>query len=64
MDVREETSAETRMQQWHKEPLHLRKGRKTVNNIKGQSRRQQLRLEIMGNDNEVFGKTIGLEFVK
>jgi hypothetical protein len=46
------------------EPLHRRKERKTANNIGGQSRRQQPRLEIMGKSNEVFGKTIGLEFGK
>jgi hypothetical protein len=46
------------------EPLHLRKGRKTTNSIAGRSTRQQPRLESMGYSNEVFGKTIGLEFRK
>jgi hypothetical protein len=52
------------MQQWHKKPLHLRKGRKTASSIEGRSRRQQLRLKSMGNGNEIFRKNIGLEFVK
>jgi hypothetical protein len=47
-----------------KEPLYLRKGRKVANSIGGQSRRQQLRLGSMGIANEIFGKSIGLEFVK
>jgi hypothetical protein len=46
------------------QPLQLRKGRKTGNGIGGWSRRQQPRLERMGNSNEVFRKTIGLEFGK
>jgi hypothetical protein len=46
------------------EPLHLRKGRKTANNIGGRSGRQQRRLESMGNSIEVFGKAIGLQFRK
>jgi hypothetical protein len=46
------------------EPLHLRKGRRTVNNNGGWSRRQHPRLESMGNSVEVFGKTIGLQFGK
>jgi hypothetical protein len=47
-----------------KEPLHLRKERKTANSIGGRSGRQQLRLESMRNGNDIFGKSIGLEFVK
>jgi hypothetical protein len=43
-------------------PLHMRKGRKTANSIGGWSRRQQPWLESMRKSNEVFGKTIGLEF--
>jgi hypothetical protein len=46
------------------QPLYLRKGRKTANSIGGRSRRQQPRPERMGNSNEVYGKTIGLEFGK
>jgi hypothetical protein len=46
------------------EPLNLRKGRKTANSIGGRRRRHQPRLERMGNSNEVFGETIGLEFGK
>jgi hypothetical protein len=46
------------------EPLHLRKGRKTVNSNGGWSRRQHPRLKSMGNSIEVFGKTIGLQFGK
>jgi hypothetical protein len=44
------------------EPLHLKKGKKTAISVRGWSRRQQPRLDSMGNGNEVFGKTIGLEF--
>jgi hypothetical protein len=32
---REETLEETGRQQWYKEPLHLRKGRKTANSVGG-----------------------------
>jgi hypothetical protein len=46
------------------EPLHLRKGRKTVNSNGGLSRRQHPRLESMGNSIKVFGKTIALQFGK
>jgi hypothetical protein len=42
--------------------LHLRKGTETANSIGGRSRRQQPRLERMGDSNEIFGKSIGLEF--
>jgi hypothetical protein len=52
------------MQKWHKEPLHLRKGRKAANSIGGWNRRQQLRLESMRNGNEICGKSIELELVK
>jgi hypothetical protein len=38
------------------EPLHLRKGGKTVNSNGGWSRRQNPRLESMGNSIQVFGK--------
>jgi hypothetical protein len=51
------------MQQWHKEPLRLRKGRKTINSIRGRSRRQQLLLESMGNGKEIYKKAFGPEFV-
>jgi hypothetical protein len=47
-----------------KETLHLRRGRKIAGNIRGWSRRQQLRLESMGNGNNIFGKTIGLDILK
>jgi hypothetical protein len=46
------------------EPLHLRKGRTTANSNGGQSRRQHPQLESMGNNIEVFGKAIGLQFGK
>jgi hypothetical protein len=38
----EETLEGPGMQKWHMEPLHLRKGRKVANCIRGRSRRQQL----------------------
>jgi hypothetical protein len=61
---REETLEETGRQQWHKEPPQLWKGRKTANSIGAWSRRQQLRLESVGNGNEIFGNTIGLGIMK
>jgi hypothetical protein len=38
--------------------------RKTASRIIGRRRRQQPQLERIGNSNEVFGKTIGMEFRK
>jgi hypothetical protein len=46
------------------EPLHLRKGRKTVNSNEGWSRRHHPRLEIMGNAIQSFGKAIERQFGK
>jgi hypothetical protein len=46
------------------EQVHLRKGRKTVKSIGGQRRRHQPSLESMGNDNNIFRKTMGMEFLK
>jgi hypothetical protein len=43
------------------EPPHLRKRGKTASSIGRRSRREQ---PSMGNVNEFFGKTIGLEFGK
>jgi hypothetical protein len=39
-------------------------GRKTAKSIGGRRRRQQPRLETMGNDNKLFRKIMGLEFGK
>jgi hypothetical protein len=50
------------MQQCHKEPLHLRKGRKTTNSIRGQSRRQQLQNK--KKFSKLYKKTIGLEIAR
>jgi hypothetical protein len=47
-----------------KEPPHLGTRRKTTKSIRGQNRREQPRLEGMGNGNVIFWKTCGLEFVK
>jgi hypothetical protein len=46
------------------EPLHLRKGRKTVNSNGGWSRREHPRLESMGNSIEIVGKAIERQFGK
>jgi hypothetical protein len=46
------------------EPLHPRKGRKTVNSNGGRSTRQHPRLESMGNSIQVFGKAIERQFGK
>jgi hypothetical protein len=44
------------------EQVHLRKGRKIAKSIGGLRRRQQQRLETIGNGDKVFRKNIGLEF--
>jgi hypothetical protein len=46
------------------EPLHPRKGRKTVNSNGGWNKRQHLRLKSMGNSLEVFRNIMGLQFGK
>jgi hypothetical protein len=50
-----------RMQQWQ---LSLRKERTTVNGIRGQRRRQELRLGSMKTLNEALRQTLKLEVVK
>jgi hypothetical protein len=47
-----------------KEPPHLRTRKKTAKSIGGQNRREQPRLEGMGNGNEIFWKICRLKFVK
>jgi hypothetical protein len=46
------------------DPLHLRKGRKTINSKGGWTKRQHPRLESMGNSIEVFEKAIERQFGK
>jgi hypothetical protein len=47
-----------------KELLHLRKGKKVANSIRGQSRTQHPRLKSIGKVSEIYRKTIGLEVVR
>jgi hypothetical protein len=60
MDVQGETSAETEMQEEHKE---MRCWGATYS-IRQWERRHQPWLESMGNGNKVFGETMGLELGK